>query len=284
MNFFKNKLTVTIIVLSVVFLLLIAKSIKRDNLSYVENGVGVTLNSIQGLINKVNYRIKDVGTAFFTFSDVKKENEELKKKVNDLENKALQYDDLKNENDRLRDMLNFKNQTNEFNYIGSDIIGKSGGSFIDGFIINKGSSNGVKTRMVVITANGLVGQVTSVASNFCVVQSLANENIAVSAIVQTTRENNGIVKGFKDSENKQLAKIYYLPMDSKIEKGDVIMTSGLGGLYPKGIKIGSVLSIEEDKGKVMKTAIINPYVDFNKLEEVFVVVPKNNTDINYSGE
>lgn len=284
MKLFKNKLAVVILILSVVFLFLLVHSIERENASYVENGVGVTLNSVQGIINKINYKIKNAVNVVFSFSEIEKENEELKKQNSKLQDMTAQYNDLKNENERLRSMVNFKNQMSEFNYIGCDIIGKCANGYMDEFTINRGSKDGVKKRMVVVTGDGLVGQVTSVAQNWSVVQTISNENIAVSAVVESTRENNGIVKGYKDDENNQIAKLYNLPLDSKIAKGDVITTSGLGGLYPKGIRIGYVISTEEDKGKVMKVASVEPYVNFNKLEEVFVVIPKNSVDIDYSGE
>ena len=72
--------------------------------------------------------------------------------------------------------------------------------------------------------------------------------------------------------------MYDLPIDSEIKEGDVIMTSGVGMLYPKEIRIGEVTKVEEDKVKVMKSAIVKPYVDFNKLEELFVIVPKDIRD------
>lgn len=282
MTFFKNKLAVTILVLSVTFLLLITRSMKSGNASFVQNGMGVTLNSIQGVLYNVDSKVKDTVSFIFSFNEVKKENETLKEENSKLQDMAVKYNDLKNENDRLRSMLNFKNQMNEYNYVGCDIIGKVGGSYLDEFIINKGTKDGVGKRMVVMTADGLVGQVVTANNNWSVVQSLANENIAVSGMVESTEENTGIVKGYKDNENRQLAMMYYLPLDSGIKKNDVILTSGLGGLYPKGIRIGYVTDVEEDKGRVMKTAVIEPYVDFNKLEEVFVIIPKNKIDINYS--
>ncbi len=70
-------------------------------------------------------------------------------------------------------------------------------------------------------------------------------------------------------------------MDSKIKEKDIILTSGLGAMYPKGIRIGEVKSIEVDKGKVMKNAIIKPYVDLRKIEEVFIVMPKNKEEVKY---
>ncbi|KZL93841.1 rod shape-determining protein MreC [Clostridium magnum] len=281
MKIFRNKLAVTIVLLSVTFLILIFKTIKSDNISLTGNGIGVTFNAIQGGIYKFNSKVKDSVSFIFNFSNVKKENEELRKKNSELESKALDYDSLKEENEKLRGMLNFKDQRSEYDYIGSDIIGKSGSGLLDQFVINKGSKDGIQKQMIAITEQGLVGQVTSTGSNWAIVQSLSNENLAVSGTIESTNDNGGIVKGYKDSDNRLLAKLYYLPLDSNIKTGDVILTSGLGGIYPKGIRIGSVISVEEDKGKVMKNAIIKPYVDFNKLEEVFIVLPKNKIDVKY---
>ncbi|MEL7597625.1 MAG: rod shape-determining protein MreC [Clostridiaceae bacterium] len=281
MSFLKNKLTVTVIVLSVSFLILIGYTSKREKISTAENGIGVALNSVQGVIYSFNNKIKNNVRFIIDFSKVKKENEELRAENTKLQDKALKYDALENENERLRTMLNFKNQREEYEYIGCDIIGKSGNNWLDGFIINRGTDDGIKKRMVVITGEGLVGQVTSVGNNWSIVQSLVNENIAVAGLVNSTRENDGVVKGYRDINDKLLAKLYYLPLDSQVKKGDVILTSGLGGLYPKGIKIGTVIDIEEDKGKLIKNAVIEPSVDFNKLEELFIVVPKNDREVKY---
>ncbi len=278
MKFFKNKLAVTVVVLSVAFLSLIAYSIKRENKSIVENGVGVALNPVQKVFYNINDGIRDFIDFALNFSQVKKENEELRAKNNELESKAIEYDSLKNENNRLREMLDFKNQRLDYDYKGCHIINKSGEGIIDGYTIDKGKKDGLKVGMVVITSKGLVGQVTSVSKDWSIVQTLLNENIGVHALVESTRETTGIVKGFKDSNNRMLAKVYYLPIESQIKEGDVILTSGLGRFYPKEIKIGKVIAVEEDKGKVSKNALIEPYVDFNKLEELFVVIPKDNNN------
>lgn len=281
MGFLKNKLAVVIIILSVTFLSLIGYSANREKMSFVENGVGVTINSVQGIFYDGFSKIRNSLKFITNFSKVKAENEQLRKSNIEAKNKALEYDASIKENERLRKMLNFSKQRDEYNYVGANISGLSGNSFSDGFIINKGENKGIKKRMIAMTGEGLVGQVTSVGNNWAIVQSLSNENIAVAALVQSTSDNNGIVKGYKDENNKLLAQIEHLSLDSAIKKGDVILTSGLGGIYPSGIRIGSVLSVHEDKGEVMKSAIIEPYVDFSKIEEVFIVVPKETTEVKY---
>lgn len=282
MKLLRNKLAVTIIVLSVSFLGLIVYTVKKENRSIIENGAGSTLNPVQSLVYKGTNSIKGTLDFFLNFSEVKAQNKELINKNQELENKLSTYSDLKEENDRLREVLNFAEERNNYNYIACDIIGYSGGNFLDGYIVNKGKNENIQKGMIVIAAQGLVGQVTSVGSNWSIVQSLANENIAVSVMVESTRDATGYLKGFKDNQNRNLAKVYDLPMDSEVKEGDVIMTSGVGMLYPKEIRIGEVISVEEDKVKVMKSAVVKPYVDFNKLEELFIVSPKDTREIKYN--
>ncbi|MGL4773051.1 MAG: rod shape-determining protein MreC, partial [Clostridium sp.] len=91
----------------------------------------------------------------------------------------------------------------------------------------------------------------------------------------------GILRGYKDGKGNNLTKVTNLPMSSEIKPGDIILTSGHGQIYPKEIRIGEVVSVEEDKVKVMKNAIVKPFVDFNKLEELFIVAPKDTREIKY---
>ncbi|CAG7840174.1 Cell shape-determining protein MreC [Clostridium haemolyticum] len=275
MRLFKNKLAVTVIVLSVSFLILIGYTVGQEKMSTAENGVGVILNSVQGVVYKLNSKIKKSAKFIFHFKDVKEENKKLREENAILKDKALKYDSLAKENERFKKMINFKDQRSEYDYIGCEIIGKSGENWLDGFVINRGSDDGIQKKMVVVTGEGLVGQVTSVANKWSIVQSIINENIQVAGMLNSTRENDGVVKGYKDYSNKLLAKLYFLPLDSKVKKGDIVLTSALGSLYPKDIKIGTVIDVEEDKGKLVKNALIEPSVDFNRLEELFVIVSKN---------
>ena len=278
MKLLKNKLAVTIIVLSVTFLVLIIATFKRENKSMIESGAGAALNPVQSIVYKATNRVKESVDFFLNFSEVKEENKNLITENEKLKDKLLEYSDLADENERLRQILNFTEEHNNYDYVGCDIIGYPNNNISDGYFINKGENANIQKGMVVVAAQGLVGQVTSVGPNWSIVQSLANENIVVAVMADSTREATGYIKGYKDRQNRNLAKVYDLPIDSEIKEGDVIMTSGVGMLYPKEIRIGEVTKVEEDKVKVMKSAIVKPYVDFNKLEELFVIVPKDIRD------
>ena len=275
---FKNKLAVTIVVLSVAFLGIIVLSIK-GNSNIISSGVGGVISPLQKIVYTVNEKVKGYFDFFINFSNVKKENEELTAKNAELENKLIEYERMKDENTRLREMFDYSQNNANYDYLGCNIIGYSGGNISNGYIIDKGTKDGVEKDMVVITPAGLVGKVTKASSSFDIVQTILNENIAVAAMVESTDETTGILQGITDSKNKNLTELSNIPIESAIKEGDKILTSGLGEMYPKEIRIGEVISVEVDNVGIMKRAVVKPYVDFNKLEELFVVVPKEKVDI-----
>ena len=275
---FKNKLAVTIVVLSVAFLGIIIFSLK-NNSNIISSGVGSVISPLQKIIYNANDKLKESFDFFINFSKVKKENEELAAKNAELENKLIEYNRMKDENTTLREMFDYSQANENYNYLGCNIVGYSGGNISNGYIIDKGINDGVKKGMIVITPAGLVGKVTKSESSYSIVQTILNENIAVASMVESTRETTGILQGATDNKNKNLTILSNIPIDSEIKEGDVILTSGLGGMYPQEIRIGEVISVEVDSVGIMKKAIVKPYVDFNKLEGLFVVVPKEEINI-----
>lgn len=275
---FKNKLAVTIVVLSVAFLGIIIFSLK-SNSNIISSGVGSVISPLQKIIYNANDKLKGSFEFLVNFSKVKQENEELAKKNAELENKLIEYNRMKDENTRLREMFDYSQAHENYNYLGCNIVGYSGGDISNGYIIDKGINDGVKKDMIVITPAGLVGKVTKSESNYSIVQTILNENIAVASMVESTRETTGILQGATDNKNKNSTILSNIPIDSEIKEGDIILTSGLGGMYPQEIRIGEVISVDVDSVGIMKKAIVKPYVDFNKLEELFVVVPKEEINI-----
>lgn len=274
---FKNKLAVTIVLLSVAFCGMIIYSLQSDA-NGISSSVSTVVSPLQKIVYNINSRVKETVDFFLNFSEVKLENEQLKQKNVELANELIEYESLKDEVERLREALNFTESRNNYNYVGVNIIGYSGSSLSDGYIIDKGSNDGIAKNMVVVSYKGLVGKVTKVSSNFAVVQSILNENIAVAVMDQQTRDATGVLQGLSDKKDTNMTVVYNLPIDSDVKEGDIIITSGLGKIYPKEIPVGTVVSVQEDNVKVMKSAVVEPFVNFNKLEELFVVIPNSNID------
>ena len=274
---FKNKLAVTIVLLSVAFCGMIIYSLQSDA-NGISSSVSTVVSPLQKIVYNINSRVKETVDFFLNFSEVKLENEELKKKNTKLANELIEYESLKDEVERLREALNFTESRSNYNYVGVNIIGYSGSSLSDGYIIDKGSNDGIAKNMVVVSYKGLVGKVTKVSSNFAVVQSILNENIAVAVMDQQTRDATGVLQGLSDKKDNNMTVVYNLPISSDVKEGDIIITSGLGKIYPKEIPVGTVVSVEEDNVRVMKSAVVEPFVNFNEVEELFVVIPNSNID------
>ena len=282
MKILKNKLVVTVIVLSVIFIAMIGFSVGRGETTFAESGIGSVINKIQQPIYKATSGSLGFLDFFTHYSDVKKENVDLKKKNSDLSNMQQEYDALKSENDRLKTLEKFELANTGYEYRGGNIIGRPSGDWLDRLAIDIGTKNGVAAGMVAIDINGcFVGKVTKVGTNWSVIETLASSNIAVSAIVGGKAEDNGIVKGYRGANNSILGTINFLPQDSIVKKDDVVVTRGLDQSYPPNIRIGTVTDVQEDKGKLAKNATLKPFVDFSKLEEVSIIIPKDKRDIKY---
>lgn len=281
MKIFKNKLVVVVVILSITFLVLIGLSTGRNNVSFVESGVSSVVGFVQKGIYHANVSTKDFFGFVFNFYDVKEENDKLKKENNELKNELVSYYSLKSENKSLKKDLSIKDTLSDYSYKGAQVVGKSSGDWSDEFVINIGSNDGVTKEMVVVAGEGLVGKVTSVGKNSAKIETLSSENISVGAAAVNRSQSEGAVRGYTDSDDKTLAEMYFLPSTTDIKEGDTVVTSGTGNIYPKNIRIGTVKSLVTDKIKGSKDAIIKPFVDFSKLQEVFVVIPKDKIEIKY---
>lgn len=148
------------------------------------------------------------------------------------------------------------------------IINKDVSNYNNVFVINVGKNDGIENNMTVISEKGLVGHIISVTDNTAKVQTIIDTSSTVSATLSTSRDNL-ICKG--TLEEKGMLKASYIPTDASLIQGDVVETSGMGGIYPKGIKIGTIKTIQNTKNIVDRTAIITPAVDFDKVETVLVI-------------
>lgn len=277
----KNKLSRKIVILTAILLVLFGVTVYRDNKSLVESGAGAALNPVQKVIYSTNKRLESLIDFFLRYEDVKKENEELLLENIELEAKLRSFDSLQEENERLKEMFSIKNRQDQYEYLGTNVIGRTGGGIITSYIIDKGSDEGLQAGMAVMSQEGIVGQVTETAATWSIVETLSSENISIHVTTVEDKMNSGILEGHIGSGQKQMAKISYLPIDSSIKEGDDVVTSGLGRFYPPDFFIGEVVRVEEDKGNLMKTAIVETAVNFNDTRMLFVILPKNMEDVEY---
>lgn len=190
---------------------------------------------------------------------LKAQNEELKARLAELEEAEL-------ENERLQALVEFADENN-FASLGAQVIGRPTSSWEGVITINRGSSDGVEAGMPVVAAQGLVGQVVEVAAHASTVRLITDEQSGVAAMVQSSRAS-GIVRG---SVSQELT-LDYVDRESLPEVGDVVITSGIGGVYPKGIVIGDITAVDEQRGELYPEITVTSRVPIDEIEEVLVLV------------
>jgi rod shape-determining protein MreC len=199
------------------------------------------------------------------WSDLAAENRKLSVLVAQLllENSSLKEARL--ENERLRRLLNFV-RTTRFQGLPAKIVGGSPQLGLRAVVVNVGESAGVRKNMPVIASDGVVGRVMEALENTAVVLLLTDPNCPVAAIDQRTRVL-GIVR-WRGHEGMILDNI---PLQESVSPGDNVVSSGLGGIFPEGLKLGVVTRVRSEKGEIFKEIKLKPAVNFNRLEEVYIL-------------
>ena len=194
------------------------------------------------------------------------QNEKLKKYIDLLKNRLNAKEEIYLENARLKNLLSFR-QKSSYRLIAARVIARSADSWSSSVIIDKGKRNGIKRQMAVITYLGLAGRVTDTQEFTSKILLISDPNLGVSAIVQRSRQE-GLVSGTLGSH----LIMKYLPEESDIRIGDVIITSGLNQTYPKGLLIGTVVGIGREFSGLSRYAIIKPAVNPSNIEEVLIII------------
>lgn len=195
------------------------------------------------------------------------QNERLNKETDLLRQKLNAASETYLENQRLNNLLSFKQQS-PYKVVAARVIGRSADNWSSVVFIDKGSYSGIKRGFVAINYLGLVGRVIDTTNVTSRIMLINDPNCGVSAIAQRSRQD-GLVSG---TLGRSLI-MKYLPKDSDIKVSDIIITSGLTSVYPKGLLIGTVVNIGEEFSELSRYAIIKPAVGFSSLEEVLIIVP-----------
>ncbi len=239
--------------------------------TFAEDLVLTGLSPVQGFFSQLGTRTVGFFYGIIDYQRLLEENQRIKDELSRRDNLRHQLLELQKENYRLREMLDFKVRT-EYELLPAEVIARDPSHWFETITINKGYMDGVNQDMAVVTSEGLVGNIYFVSRNSSKVLLLTDSRRAVSALVQRSREPGtvGIVEGFP--EMKGYLRMINLPPEANIQPGDTIISSGLGGVFPKGLIIGHVLETEKDQYGLLQRAIVQPAVNFNRLEEVFIVM------------
>jgi rod shape-determining protein MreC len=269
-----------------VFFLLLAILISMRFTSLGSNFPNPVGSVLQRAVSPLEYAILSVGKSvrdsvktIWSFPEIRAENEALKEKVEQLTEDnfklksqvlaGLRYNDLDQGEFRSPDV-------DKYEKTGASIINRNPTAWYQTMTLNRGAQDGIAVNDPVIAHAGLVGKVTSVSGKNCEVLMILDSEGQVSALVRGSAGEGifGVVQGSYKRSSRLTAQGHLQMMfqrEDEVNKGDLVFTSGIGEVYPKDIPVGRIVDIQLDSSGLLKTAYIEPVVDFDSLEEVYIV-------------
>lgn len=196
---------------------------------------------------------------------VRQENENLAEQVRQLQARLQLHQEYQQENERLRRLLNFA-QSQPRHALPSRVIGEDLAGWARTVVVDKGTADGLKEGLPVVVAEGVVGQIIKCGPHEARVLLVIDPSAAIGSLVQRTR-TRGITRGSGEGLGLEFAD-----RDTPIEMGDMVISSGLGGVFPKGLPIGRVTRVERGDMGMFQRVELEPVVDFSRLEEVLVLL------------
>lgn len=269
----KYKTAILIIALLVIALMMLSLNLKYG----AERGFfsKIVLQAVAPVQKGLNASIKSIRDAWLRYIflvGIEEENKNLKKKINELKSVIISYQEGYLEAQRLKKLLSLTDDYN-YNFIPARVIGREQAALSKTILINKGTVQGLKAGMPVVVPPGLIGRLVNVSWHASKALLFIDENSNIDAIVQRTRMQ-GIISG---AGSRGLI-LKYISKTQDVQEGDVIVSSGMGGVFPKGLLIGQVSHVDRLEASLFLKINVAPFVDFSKLEEVLVLAsPENKT-------
>ena len=266
-----RKVWVLLFVFASIFSIIFLAQRGRFEVPLSSKTVSLVLSPFQQAVSWVGSQVNYVTSNIWEIATEHQQNKMLRSEVEQLRAQNLQASEYAAENERLRALLGYKQAAMQFDLVASRVIGRESATWSSMIVIDRGTSDGVQQNMAVVTEKGLVGHVVEAGWNTSKVQLIMDPRSSVGTLVQRPESRvTGIVEG--DMSNPTMPRMVNIPKDADVQTGDVIVTSGFGGVYPKGIVVGRVSSIENAPGGLLKYGMIEPSVNFQKLEDVAVIV------------
>ncbi len=263
----KGEMIGIIITIIILVLLVILSNTKLSNISFLGNALNNIVMPVQNGYTYLKNKIAGNTSFFSNIENLSDENKRLKEENSELEQKLRELEIIKSENETLKEYLELTEKYTSYTTIPAYIINKDVSNYSNTFIINVGSKDGIKENMTVIADKGLVGHVIAVSNKTAKVQTIIDPSSSVSILFSSSGDQ-AICRGVLE---ENVLKTTYISTNSEILENETVETSGMGGIYPKGITIGNVTKIENTKNVIDRYTIITPAVDFEKLETVLVI-------------
>ena len=270
-DFFKTSSFRVLIIAVVVLLGLIIYTATAGG-SFLANLLGFATSPMQSIATDVTGNVTEfLDLDGYTKDELKDLVGALQEENAQLEDQLVGYEELQQENEQLKSQLGLEEEEPENELRAASVIGRDPNDVFYGFSIDAGTLSGVSVGDPVITDQGLVGVATQAYAAPSKVTCLLSEDVHVAAW-SPKRQESGVIESDVTSASTGVLRLNYLSGDTQIQEGDIIATSGEGGAFPQGLKIGTVARVEKSENDISRFAVIQPFEDLTKVQEVYVVV------------
>lgn len=220
--------------------------------------------------NAVSEGVNGLFTAVGRLDVLEEENNQLREDIRVYREQLVEYDDFKRENEFYKQFLEMKEQNSDFTFQPATITARDNADACGSFTIDAGSNDGVALHDPVITKDGLVGYISQLGVAMSTVTTILDPQLHVGALVSRTKEV-GVVKGSTELLSQGCCSLSYLSAASTITTGDYVITSGAGGVFPKGIIVGTVQEVKKEQASTSLYAVLQPVVNVKDITQVMII-------------
>ena len=238
--------------------------------SYLNSALGFIITPMQQLSAKISGAAADAAPGGKSVEELEAEIKPLTEERDKLIKLTIDYYDIKKNNQQYSKFLELKDKNKEYKFAPGAVISSSSLDLFYGFTLDVGSLAGISKDDPVITDSGLVGWVSEVYPTYCKVTTIFSPDTNVGVLCQRS-EDTGVVTGDLKLADQGLVKWKFITAQNKLEAGDIVITTGISGMYPRGIPVGKVKELKNDETDASLYALVEPYVDIKNVRDVFVI-------------
>ena len=275
--FWTTRFRVLLAVAALLFAFLLRAIYTGGLMPFLSSAGGMLLLPFQGAAAAAGGALEEKVGPFLHAGELQAENVALREEIQALREQLIDYETARMENEQFRELLEIKERNSDFLFEPATVVARSPDDRFGSFTIDAGSYEGVTLRCPVITSDGLVGIVSEVGYSYSKVQTILDTAVNIGGVDIHTLDS-GIVTGSIPLALEGYCQLGYLPRESGVTPGDTVVTSGTGGLLPKGLVIGEVLSVETDASGLSLTAVVEPAADIQGARQVFVITDFSGKD------
>ena len=269
-DFFRSRFF-TVLVIITMFMVIVPSVFGAMGLSgALKNAVNTVFTPVQKLFLYVSDAVEGFGDYFTEFDRIIEENKELRELNSSLQGKISAAEETEQMNEWLFDFLELKREHTDYKFQPAAVTGRESDNYKTVFILDKGSAQGIEVDMPVISSDGIVGHVVEVGTDWCKTLTLLESGVSVGASVERSGEI-GVVSGDYTLAKEGLCKMNYLAADADIKEGDRIVSSGYGSVYPRGLVIGDVESVEKDSSSRALSITVRTAADTSDVSRLMIL-------------